>query len=77
MQFPFDCEGLFNTDKDGFVILQGRELGGYAGFNSYSGNVRFKQGEKIVNKGNLTIMDKLCAIIDKLGCASATVRSCD
>lgn len=73
MQFPFDCEELFNTDKDGFVILKGKELSGYAGFNSYTNTVKFKQGQKHFDKSSLTGMDKLCAIVDKLGCASATV----
>jgi hypothetical protein len=73
MQFPFDCEELFNTDAEGFVILRGKELAGYAGFNSYTHTVKFKQGHKSFDRTSLNGMDKLCAIVDKLGCASATV----
>lgn len=74
MQFPFDCEELFNLDPEGFVILRGRELARYAGFNSYSGNVKFRQGEKIIDSSsNLTPMDKVCLIIDKMGVQSSVV----
>lgn len=75
MQFPFDCENLFNTDAHGFVILRGKELSNYAGFNTYNSNVKFKQGQKIFEKGADSAMDKLCSIIDRMGCASATVFS--
>lgn len=73
MQFAFDCESLFNTDAQGFVILRGKELSNYAGFNSYNASVKFKQGQKQFQKGPDTAMDRLCAIIDRMGCASATV----
>lgn len=73
MQFAFDCEGLFNTDTQGFVILRGKELSNYAGFNSYNSNVKFMQGQKHFDRGPDTAMDRLCSIIDRMGCASATV----
>lgn len=73
MQFPFSCEGLFNTDVQGFVILRGKELSNYSGYNTYNSSIKFKQGQKIFEKGNYSAMDKLCSIIDRMGCASATV----
>ena len=73
MHFPFDCEELFNTDPQGFVILRGKELSNYAGFNTYNSQVKFRQGQKVFDKGPSTAMDKLCAIIDRVGSASATV----
>lgn len=74
MQFPFDCENIFNSDPQGFVILRGKELSNYVGFNSYNANVKFRQGQKIFEKGPSNPMDKLCLIIDRMGCASATVE---
>lgn len=74
MQFPFDCENIFNTDPQGFVILRGKELSNYVGFNSYNASVKFRQGQKTFEKGPSNPMDKLCLIIDRMGCASATVR---
>ncbi len=73
MEFDFDCEDLFNLDADGFVTLRGKELAGYSGFNSYNASVKFRQGERIYNTSHLTGMDKLCLIIDKVGCASSAV----
>lgn len=73
MQFPFDCEELFNTDPQGFVILRGKELSNYVGYNSYNQNVKFRQGQKLFDKSTINAMDKLCSIIDRVGCASATV----
>ena len=77
MQFPFDCENIFNTDPQGFVILRGKELSNYVGFNSYNASVKFRQGQKTFEKGPSNPMDKLCLIIDRIGCASATVRPSD
>jgi hypothetical protein len=73
MEFGFDCEELFNTDPNGYVVLQGRELGAYSGVNSYTAGVKFKQGEKIFDKRDLTPMDKLASMVDRMGCASAAV----
>ena len=75
MQFPFDCEGLFKTDSQGFVILRGKELSNYVGYNSYNSTVKFKQGQKHFEKSAFNAMDKLCSIIDRMGCASATVAA--
>lgn len=68
MQFPFDPSQLLNLDSEGFVILRGKELSRYSGFNSYTSGVKFKQGEMILDTySNLTPMDKICLIIDKMG----------
>lgn len=74
MEFGFDCEDLFNTDENGYVVLQGKELGGYTGVNSYTAGVKFRQGEKLFDKKDLTPMDKLAIMVDRMGCASAAVR---
>ena len=73
MEFPFDCQDLFNTDENGYVVLQGKELAGYSGVNSYTAGVKFRQGEKLFDKKDLTPMDKLALMVDRMGCASATV----
>ena len=73
MDFDFDCEDLFNVDRVGMVVLQGKDLAGYTGVNSYTATVKFRQGEKIFDKRSLTAMDKLAAIVDRMGSASAAV----
>lgn len=75
MEFAFDCEELFNTDENGYVVLQGKELGGYTGVNSYTSSVKFRQGEMLFDKKDLTALDKLAIMVDRMGCASATVLS--
>lgn len=74
MEFEFNCEDLFNLDPLNCVILRGQELKGYCGYNSYNHTVRFEQGKKHFRKDNLSPLDKICSIVDRLGCGSATAQ---
>ena len=73
MEFPFDCEDILNVDDEGYVILRGKDIKGYAGYNTYTSSVKFKQGEKVFDKSRLTPMDKLSVMIDRVGCSSGVV----
>jgi hypothetical protein len=73
MEFEFDCEDIFHYDRDGFVVLTGKELNGWKGFNSYTAGVKFEQGKKIFDKRNLDPFDKIATVIDRIGAASSAV----
>lgn len=72
MEFQFNCEKLLRTNKDGFVVLIGKEMSGYAGVPIAPSFPQRFGGSRQSDKSDQ--MSQIASILDRMGDASSKAQ---
>ena len=72
MEFPFNAQKIFKVDGEGFVVLNGRDLSGYAGVPA-GPSLPNRFGEKR-DTSKMSQMAQIAMVLDQMGEASSKAQ---